>query len=291
MTFLFNVVIKSPSVDGGHHYRIPLRYVEDDEVAELKNKLDDSIDEQIAEEEEKIDEAALAAAQAEAAEREKVEAERLEREQLMAAATEKLKEAEASRQTAEGLIKEARLEGETIKNNVLLLAREEGEKIAADARATGFAEGYREGIAKAEAEGEKIRAIAQDVLRQAEESRKEMMESLEGKMIELSVEIAEKMIAAQLTLEPETVCNIAKEALSLVENRMLVVLYINPAELPLYENKMDELKSLLPLRAELQLITDADVQTGGCRIETDSGTVDTTLETRRDAIMVALYGE
>ncbi|MCL2766426.1 MAG: FliH/SctL family protein [Peptococcaceae bacterium] len=288
---MFNVVIKSPSVDGGHHYRIPLRYVEDDEVAELKNKLDDSIDEQIAEEEEKIDEAALAAAQAEAAEREKVEAERLEREQLMAAATEKLKEAEASRQTAEGLIKEARLEGETIKNNVLLLAREEGEKIAADARATGFAEGYREGIAKAEAEGEKIRAIAQDVLRQAEESRKEMMESLEGKMIELSVEIAEKMIAAQLTLEPETVCNIAKEALSLVENRMLVVLYINPAELPLYENKMDELKSLLPLRAELQLITDADVQTGGCRIETDSGTVDTTLETRRDAIMVALYGE
>ena len=288
---MFNVVIKSPSVDGGHHYRIPLRYVEDDEVAELKNKIDDSIDEQIAEEEEEIDTAALAAAEAEAAAREKEEAERFKREQLMAAATEKLKEAEASRQTAEGLIKEARLEGETIKNNVLLLAREEGEKIAADARATGFAEGYREGIAKAEAEGEKIRAIAQDVLRQAEESRKEMMESLEGKMIELSVEIAEKMIAAQLTLEPETVCNIAKEALSLVENRMLVVLYINPAELPLYENKMDELKSLLPLRAELQLITDADVQTGGCRIETDSGTVDTTLETRRDAIMVALYGE
>ena len=286
-TYLFNTIIKSPAVPGETPYRIPLRVVGGNEI--------DSLTPGPATPEEVISPEALALAEAkalaEAAKREEEEAQRRLIEQMKAEAAGLLKEAETARQTASGLLKQARLDADAIREEARNKAKEEGIQIAAEAKADGFAQGHREGIAKAEAEGETIRAIAQDVLRQAEESRLETLQSIEESVMELSLEIAEKMIAAQLTLAPETVTNIAKEALSLLENRALIVLYVNPAELPLYESNIDELRSLLPLRAELQLITDASVGTGGCRIETESGTVDATLETRRNAILAALYGE
>lgn len=280
-TFLYNAIIKSPVVPGGTHYRIPLRYADNHEAADLWQNADGGISQAVVD----------AEVAADLAVREKEEAGRLLIEQLTAQAESRIQAAEAARQEAEAFLKQARLDADKIRAEARALAQEEGVKIAGEAQTGGYEAGYREGMAKAVAEGEEIRGIARDIVRQAEEHRRETIESLEGKLIELSLEIAEKMIAAQLTMEPDTVCNIAKEALRLIEDRMLVVLYINPAEIPLYESKMEELKSMLPLRAELQLIADAAVHTGGCRIESESGTVDTTLETRRTAILTALYGE
>lgn len=290
-TYLYNAIIKSPYVPGEVHYRIPLRVVEDKVMADLRPDPVDPLDIAMVEAVSERDALTETEAVAEAAKRKEEESNRLLLEQMKAQTAEKLKKADDARRSAEGLITQARLDADTLRNEARVLAQEEGERIAAESKSAGFAEGYQEGIEKAEAEGELIRAMAQDVLRQAEESRRQHIRSLEESLIELSVEIAEKMIAAQLILEPETVTNIAKEALTMLENRALIVLYVNPAELPLYENKMEDLKSLLPLRAELQLFTDASIQTGGCRIETESGTVDTTLETRRNAIIAALYGE
>lgn len=208
---------------------------------------------------------------------------------------ETLREARALKAETTEQLSLARQEAETIKAEARRLADTEGKRLREEARKLGFEqgrrEGYQAGMAKAQAEGEEIRAAAQEVLRQAEENRRTTIESLEGSIIGLAQEIAERLMCTQLSLEPEIVCNVAKESLRLLQNRLQVFLYINPEELALYEKNRDELQRQLPPKAELQVITDPAIQPGGCRIDTENGQVDATMEARRSALLQALYGE
>ncbi|MDF9409301.1 flagellar biosynthesis protein [Pelotomaculum isophthalicicum JI] len=212
--------------------------------------------------------------------------------EILAQAEETLSEARAA---ADELIRQARLDGENIKQEACRQAELESEQIKLEARKTAFDQGYRdgyqEGMAKAKEDGETIREMALDVLKQSEESRRQTLRSLEGNIINLAREIAERLLSAQLSLEPEIVCNVAMESLRLVADRLQVVLYINPSELALYEKRKEEMRGLLPAKAELQVIADASIEPGGCRVETESGRVDATMETRRVALFKALYGE
>jgi len=265
---LYSVIIKRPEVHGEILYRIPLRHDElVDKIQLLKNK---SAGNEITGE---------------------VDLHRKLGERYLAEAEEKLTLAEETRKAAEEFLAYAREEAQKIRAEARLGLEDEKAAVLAEAKAAGFAEGHREGMAKAAAEDAAIREKARDVLRQSEEICRKNLEALENGITGLAVEISEKLLEAQLTLAPDTVCAIAKESLRLVEDRQMVYLYINPAELPIYESKVDELKSLLPPRAELQVLTDSAMAPGGCRIETESGTVDATMETRRGELMRVLFNE
>lgn len=189
-----------------------------------------------------------------------------------------------ARVMADEIMRQAQTEVEQIKQQTYRDAFEQG-------RTEGYNEGYRAGLAKAEEEAVAIRAQATRVLEQAEKIRRQTLEGLEHETVDLAREIAERLLSSHLALEPETVFNIAKESLQLVADRLNVVLYINPIELELMKSRKDELKSLLPARAELQVIADSLIQPGGCRVETEQGRLDATMEARREALLKALYGE
>jgi flagellar assembly protein FliH len=212
-------------------------------------------------------------------------------EQILAQAEERFSQAQAAKKAAAELLAQARGGAADIRATARQGLDVEREQILAEAKSAGYAAGYREGQTQAAAEGATIRANAQEVLRQTEENRRQTLAGLEASVIDLAVEIAEKLMAAQIDLAPETVCVIAKESLRLVEDRMLVSVYINPAELPIYESKLAELKLILPPRAELQVLADPALEPCGCRIDTECGTVDATMETRRRGMLKALYGE
>ncbi|KUK82058.1 MAG: Flagellar biosynthesis/type III secretory pathway protein [Pelotomaculum thermopropionicum] len=174
-------------------------------------------------------------------------------------------------------------------------ANSDAERIKKDAYREAFdrglREGYREGLEKAADEAGKIRAQAREVLDQAETIRRSTLEALEGEIIDLAREIAEKLLNLQLSLEPESVLGVAEEALRLVAGRTSVVLYVNPSELDLVESKKSAMLIQLPAKAELRVIADRSIQPGGCLVETERGRVDATLEKRREELFKALYGE
>ena len=186
--------------------------------------------------------------------------------------------------TAEEIIREARLESEQIEQQAYRDGFDRGVR-------EGNEQGYQEGMEKAERDATAIRAQAQEVLEQAEKSRRRTLEALEGEVIDLAREIAEKFLSAQLTLDPEAVLHVAGESLRLVADRLHVVLYVNPTELTLVENKKEQLQSLLPARAEFQVIADPSIRPGGCKVETEQGQVDASVEKRKEELLRVLYGE
>ncbi len=184
--------------------------------------------------------------------------------------------------TAEEIIRNSQLDSEQIKRKAQLDGFKQG-------RREGYDKGFHEGMAKAVEEAEAVRAQANELLARSEELRRAKIEELEQEIIDLAVEIAEKLLTMQLSLDREAVLSVAAESLKLVADRPSVVLYVSPDEIELVESKNDELKNLLPARAQLQVIADAAIEPGGCRIDTGQGGVDATLETRRTALQKLLF--
>lgn len=188
--------------------------------------------------------------------------------------------------TADEIIRQSQLDSEQVKKMAYQDGFQQGSR-------EGYDRGYREGLAKAAEDAAEdaaaIRAQASDVLNQTEELRRKKLEELEQEIVDLAREIAESLLTVQLSLDREVILSVASESLRLVADRPSVVLFVSPDELELVESKKDELKSLLPARAQLQVVADAAIEPGGCRIDTGQGGVDATMKTRREALQKVLY--
>lgn len=187
-------------------------------------------------------------------------------------------------ETPEAIVARAREDARRILDE----ARAEAQEITRRAYTEGFARGYDEALKKAEQEAKEIRTRAREVLGQAGEIRKKTFEVLEEEIIDLAVEIAERLVARQLDLNPETVVSIAGEAIEAVKDCEQIVLYVNPDDVQVVKDKKEELLSLMPAETVLRVIGDADIERGVCVVETKSGMVDATLDTRWELMLEAL---
>jgi len=195
-------------------------------------------------------------------------------------------ETKARQIIAEAEAKAAEIEKQAAQSMMDNLA--DAERIKKEARNEGLAEGKKEAMAKAAADAEALREEARSVLRQAEEIRRRTIESMEGEIVGLAVEIAEKVLSAKLRLDPEVIVEAGREAISLLHDRDRVVVYVNPAQVDIFEETRDELVRLLSPKGELFIIADYSVGPGGCIAETEHGRVDARLNVRWQALLKTL---
>ncbi|WP_027363329.1 FliH/SctL family protein [Desulfotruncus alcoholivorax] len=198
--------------------------------------------------------------------------------------------AEAKKQSGD-MIQKAQNEAAVILEKARAQASVEAEKIKADAYKEGYEQGYRSALDAAAAEAQTIREQAKEVLAQSEKARAGQINRLKDEILNLSIEIAEKLVNRHLELLPGAVLDIAREAIQLVSNRQYVVLWVHPDDLDVCDNNKDNLMAALPPKAKLQIITDETIKRGGCIVETDFGKVDATLAARWENLLAVLKGE
>ncbi|GAB6273906.1 MAG: hypothetical protein STSR0004_07690 [Peptococcaceae bacterium] len=178
-------------------------------------------------------------------------------------------------------------------SNVLDQAKNEAEKLLAEARVkaqeisiqakkegykAGYQEGYQEGLGKAAREATEIRQNAFDLLDQVQKIRQETIKNLEHEIVNLSCEIAEKIICSQLTLAPEVVLQIAKEAINLLLDKEQVSLLVNPEEKEVFLAHREEVLKNLPAGTKLNILTETNIKPGGLKIRTSQEELDATLD-------------
>ncbi|AQS59822.1 FliH/SctL family protein [Desulforamulus ferrireducens] len=192
-----------------------------------------------------------------------------------------------AQQQAEEMIARAKSEASLI----LQQAKEQASMEAQQLREQAKESGWQEGIHAAEAEAETIRQQAREVLRQAQEVYKRTLDQMEPQIVDLAVDIAERVLMTQLAVEPRTIMEIAKECIELVKNRPFINVYVNQVDFGIVEEGKNQLLQGLPGKVELNILVDNGIEPGGCRFETDQGQVDATLETRWQEVIKALYGQ
>jgi len=171
------------------------------------------------------------------------------------------------------------------------VAREQAEDIAAQARADGYRTGFDEGQAQAQREIADLLRFAESAVREVSDTRARLLEENETAMVELALQIAEKILHTTLAAEPQRVTDVLRGALRKAYVRDHLQVVCNPDDLALIEGTEAALQAQVGTLKGLELIGDRRVQRGGVIVRTPGGDVDATIGSQLERLRAAMLGE
>ncbi len=154
-----------------------------------------------------------------------------------------------------------------------------------EARQTAYQEGYRNGLAALESykqtQSAQMAAHMSDQIGMMASDFHQRLEALEqqlaGRIAGVALELARQVVRADLAQQPETVVQVAEEALStLLTSARHVVLRLHPDDHAMAQAQLAEVLAARGVR----ILGDAAVTRGGCVIESDIAVVDASVEAR-----------
>ena len=179
--------------------------------------------------------------------------------------------------------------------DVLSAVRAEAEQIRAQAWAAGEAEGRAAGMAAARTEAAPAVAAMTAALEAIEQLKAQMLAELEQDAVEMAMRLAEQILAGVVSVEPERVIDVGRNALRHLTERRRVTLVVNPDDLELVSECVDQLQSELGGIEHLGVQSDRRIGRGGAIARTDSGEIDSGLDAQlsraREIVAAALARE
>ncbi len=151
-----------------------------------------------------------------------------------------------------------------------------------EARERGREEGHSEGFARGMSEG-KVEAAASlgrlgEIISSLENFRENKLTEMVPQIIDLSLEIAKKIVHKEIDLDRNLILSVAQDAISKVgEKEEYVIIKTNPLDYEVMIPHIDLLKEQSGLR-NISIEPSAAISPGGCYIETPTGEIDARLE-------------
>lgn len=102
----------------------------------------------------------------------------------------------------------------------------------------------------------------------------------ERQAIHLATAMAERVIRRELREDPTITVTLVREALELATGSSKVRLLLNPNDLDTLRDQVTCLADELCRLAPAEIVADASIQPGGCRVETQHGTIDQQIESQ-----------
>jgi flagellar assembly protein FliH len=155
------------------------------------------------------------------------------------------------------------------------------EARVAEARAQAYQEGYQDGLKALESFKQTHRAEVSQQLGQLLAAFDDQLADQEAHMASqlsrAAVLLARSVLRAELLQHPEQVAHVAREAIGqLVTEARQVVIHVHPDELAFVRlGAADQIEA-----RQARLREDPSLSRGGCRIESNTGSLDATLEAR-----------
>lgn len=166
--------------------------------------------------------------------------------------------------------------------------RAEDAEYVEEAKRAGYEEGFASGSEQAEhqtmARLEQMLQEAQRVVTQAYEAKARIISEAERFVVELSCEIAGKIVRGTLNSAPETALDLMKQALARRKEQGTITLCVAPEQFEFVEAAKDELALSVDSQAELQIVPDPTVRGGGCVIRSAYGSIDARVDTQLESI-------
>jgi flagellar assembly protein FliH len=158
-----------------------------------------------------------------------------------------------------------------------------------DAARDAYADSVRKGLEEGYARGAEQWAAAVEAAR---ESVRLAIERSQQQVARLALRVAEKILRQKLETSPEALVPVVDEALRSLQAQpqSRVVLRVHPDDQPVLEPRKARWLARFPGLESLKVVADEELPRGSCRIESDFGTVDATIETQLAVIERHLLG-
>ena len=180
---------------------------------------------------------------------------------------------------------------------------------------SGKDDGYAEGLEKGKEEGlkqgfkEGKEAVAQVVKRFEQmllllaDPLQQVNQQVEEELLELALATARQIIRREITLNPEQIVAVVKEAIGVLPSAAKKIkVYLNPDDaeiirqnlnIPLPESTDSDSANNQSIATDeaWSIVEDATLNRGGCHIKTENSQVDATIGTRLAKISVQIFGD
>lgn len=167
--------------------------------------------------------------------------------------------------------------------NLVSRAQEEAGTI----RENAAKEGYKAGLEQAKSDIVQVEAAISNFLK----AKQEVFEYIAPDILEISVDIARKIVKHEIDLDPEIVLSTIMDVLkNISKDETKISIKVNPSQLALTKNSIPEIISSLGLETKIHVIADDAIEVGGCIVLTNNGIVDASIHTQLEIIKEAFKG-
>lgn len=184
-------------------------------------------------------------------------------------------------------------------DEIIKTAQDEYERVVKDAydnameimensKKEGFSEGYKEGYDAGYKEGyeasELLISEAQEIKDRSLAQYQELIETSESSLINLVLEISKKILQKELEDDDDLIFNLVKSGLRRITQTTVLKIRVSESD---YINLVSMKKRILPLLDKVDdivILQDDNMQKGDCVIETDSGNIDSGIQTQLDFV-------
>ena len=165
--------------------------------------------------------------------------------------------------------------------NLISRAREEADSI----REASAKEGYEAGILQAREDIEALRESISVFMN----AKQEVFEYIAPDILEISIDIAQKIIKKEITQDPQMILDKITEILkTLSKEETKINLKVNPSQVSILKQSIPDILSDAGLDARIIIVPDETVTEGGCVVTTANGIIDATIESQISIIKEAL---
>jgi len=167
--------------------------------------------------------------------------------------------------------------------NLISRAQEEAGTI----KDSAAKEGYKAGLEQAKKDIEHINASLAGFL----SAKQEVFEYIAPDILEISIDIAQKIIKKEIEQSPEIVLeNILNVLRSISKDEARVSIVVNPTQVALTRESLPPIISAIGMEAKINVVGDDTIDVGGCILKTNNGMIDATINTQLEIIKEALKG-
>ena len=174
-------------------------------------------------------------------------------------------------------------------------AKLEAEKIKSqayeDARKEGYEKGEKEGFAKGLEQVNRLISQLEVITRDIDECKRNILENAKHDIVDLSVEIAEKVVKSTCAKQRDIAVRNAEYALGLLKEKGPVIIRVNLADMDVTREYRSLLLNMFDKVESIKIAEDHSVEQGGCVIESAAGGVDATISTQLSSIRSSLHEE
>ena len=167
--------------------------------------------------------------------------------------------------------------------NLVSRAQEESENI----KKSAFEEGYRLGLEKANNDIQNFKNEFAKFMN----ARKDVFEYIAPDILEISVDIAKKIIKKELETDPQVLINTIIDVLRTVsKNEAKITIKVHPQSVQFVKDTIPNITYQFGIESKINILSDPSIEEGGCVLQTNNGIVDASIDTQVEIIKKALVG-
>lgn len=161
---------------------------------------------------------------------------------------------------------------------------QEKAQLIAQTKEIGYEAGFEEGKKESLEQYQQLIEQANSLIVSAKQDYYKTIEKSEGTILQLAVQIAEKIMKHKLTEQPEFFMPIVRAAIKEIQDQLELIIYLHPANYDYVLAEKQELERLLDSKADLSIRINEGLAEGSCIIEHPFGKIDASIKTQLSQI-------